>query len=167
MRRGQCNGGRRATWQRLANGLPASGPTIGRIGIALSASNPQRLFAIVISTNGNFQGFYRSDNGGDSWTNLPNSTLGGEQSTYGWWFGRVWVDPVDQNHVFAAGVYLCESKNSGSSFSEAFSPHPDGHAMISTSTGGWQAKRIGPTPLPRSVPPPHIRGAMGIHRRQR
>ncbi|HEY1583465.1 MAG TPA: hypothetical protein VGF73_10245, partial [Chthoniobacterales bacterium] len=104
--------------------------TIGRIGIGLAPSNPQRLYAIVNQTSGPFQGFYKSDNGGDSWTKLPtNSTLSGAQSTYGWWFGRVWVDPLDDSHVFAAGVYLCESKNSGSSFTGEFSPHADHHAM--------------------------------------
>ena len=75
--------------------------TIGRIGIALAASNPQRLYAIVNQTNGLFQGFYQSDDGGDSWTKLPtNATLSGAQSTYGWWFGRVWVDPVDADPCF-------------------------------------------------------------------
>jgi hypothetical protein len=118
------------TWQRLANGLPASSASIGRIGIALAQSNPLRLYAIVNQTSGPFQGFYRSENGGDSWTNLsPNPTLAGAQSTYGWWFGRVWVDPLDQTHVFAGGVSLCESKNSGVSFTAQFSPHPDHHAM--------------------------------------
>jgi photosystem II stability/assembly factor-like uncharacterized protein len=118
------------TWQRLTNGLPPSSATIGRIGVALAASNPQRLYAIVNQTNGLFQGFYKSDNSGDSWTKLPtSSTLSGAQSTYGWWFGRVWVDPLDQAHVFAAGVYLCESKDNGSSFTGEFSPHADDHAM--------------------------------------
>jgi photosystem II stability/assembly factor-like uncharacterized protein len=122
------NGG--ASWQRLTNGLPAVSSTIGRIGIALAASNPQRLYAIVNQTSGPFQGFYTSTDGGDSWTKLPtSSTLSGAQSSYGWWFGRVWVDPLDQAHVFAAGVYLCESKNSGSTFTGQFSPHADDHAM--------------------------------------
>ena len=119
-----------STWQRLTNGLPAPASTIGRIGVALAASNPQRLYAIVNQTNGLFQGFYTSADGGDSWTKLPtSSTLSGAQSTYGWWFGRVWVDPFDTTHVFAAGVYLCESKNSGSTFTGEFSPHADDHAM--------------------------------------
>jgi photosystem II stability/assembly factor-like uncharacterized protein len=118
------------TWSRLTNGLPASGPTIGRIGIGLAPSNPQRVYALVISTNGVFQGFYRSDNGGDSWTKLPNdSALSSAQSTYGWWFGRVWVDPLNDAHVFGPGVYLCESKNSGHSFTGQISPHADDHAM--------------------------------------
>jgi len=119
-----------STWQRLTNGLPASSSTIGRIGIALAASNPQRLYAIVIQTGGLFQGFYQSSDGGDSWTKLAtSSTLSGAQSSYGWWFGRVWVDPLDQTHVFGAGVYLCESKNSGATFTGEFSPHADDHAM--------------------------------------
>jgi photosystem II stability/assembly factor-like uncharacterized protein len=122
------DGGR--TWQRLTNGLPPSSPNIGRIGVAVAPSNPQRVFAIVIQTSGLFQGLYRSDDGGDSWTQLPSSTLSGAQSTYGWWFGRVWVDPVNQNHVFGAGVYLCESTDGGSSFNAQFSPHADDHAMI-------------------------------------
>lgn len=118
------------TWARLTSGVPAAGPTIGRIGIALAPNNPSRLYAIYNLTSGPFQGFYKSDNGGDTWTKFPNnSTLSGAQSTYGWWFGRVWVDPVDQNHLFAAGVYLCESKNGGSSFTGEFSPHADDHAM--------------------------------------
>src|ERR1051325_9638894 len=118
------------TWQRLTNGLPAASSTIGRIGIGLAASNPQRLYVIIIQTNGSFQGLYRTDDGGDSWTKLPNdSNLSGAQASYGWWFGRLWVDPLDQTHVFGAGVYLCESKNSGSSFTAEFSPHADDHAM--------------------------------------
>ncbi len=118
------------SWSRLTNGLPAAGSTIGRIGVGLAPSNPQRLYALIISTNGLFQGFYRSDNGGDSWTKLPNDgNLSSAQSTYGWWFGRVWVDPVNDAHVFGPGVFLCESKNSGQSFTAQFSPHADDHAM--------------------------------------
>jgi len=123
------------TWQRLAGGLPAASSTIGRIGVALAPSNPQRLYAIIIQTGGLFQGLYRSENGGDTWTKLPtDAALSSAQSSYGWWFGRMWVDPVNDAHVFGAGVYLCESKNSGASFSQAFSPHPDHHAMI------WDSK---------------------------
>src|ERR1051325_7316683 len=119
-----------STWQRLTNGLPASSTTVGRIGLALAASNPQRLYVIVNQTNGLFQGFYQTSDGGDSWIKLPtSSTLSGAQATYGWGFRRAWVGPLDQTHVFAAGTYLCESKNGGSTFTGEFSPHPDDHAM--------------------------------------
>jgi len=119
-----------SSWQRLTNGLPAADATIGRIGVALSPSNPQRVYAIVILTNGSFQGFYRSDNGGDSWSILtPNTTIEGAQASYGWWFGKIWVDPLNDAHVFVAGVTLCESQDSGVSFVSQTSPHADHHAM--------------------------------------
>ena len=119
-----------ATWQRLGNGLPAVAATVGRIGLAVAVANPQHLYAIYNQTSGYFSGFYQSLDGGETWTKLANSsTLSGAQSSYGWWFGRVWVDPLDQAHVFAAGVYLCESKNSGASFTGEFNPHSDHHAL--------------------------------------
>ena len=118
-------------WTRLTNGLPGASTTIGRIGVALAASNPQRVYAIVNQTNGFFEGFYRSDDGGNSWTKqLPaDSTLQEAQATFGWWFGKLWVDPLNQARVFAAGVALCESQNSGASFTGHVSPHADQHAM--------------------------------------
>src|SRR6185503_18979251 len=123
------NGG--TTWTRLGGGLPAPSPTVGRIGLAVAPSNPSRVYAIVIQTNGSFQGFYISDDGGDSWTKAPNSsTLSQSQSTYGWWFGRVWVDPANADRVFVAGVPLIVSSNGGVSWSDAGgSAHANQHAM--------------------------------------
>jgi len=43
------------TWQRLTNGLPPPSATIGRIGVAVAPSNPQRVFAIVVQTGGLFK----------------------------------------------------------------------------------------------------------------
>src|SRR6266540_4040233 len=40
------------TWNRLRNGLPAPSKAIGRIGLALAPSDPSRLYAIVIRTDG-------------------------------------------------------------------------------------------------------------------
>ena len=58
-------------------------------------ATPTRVYAIAANTTGNFLGFYDSTNGGDSWTKITNtSALAGSQSTFGWWFARIWVDPV-------------------------------------------------------------------------
>ena len=123
------NGGQ--TWKRLGGGLPAPSPNVGRIGLAVAPSNPSRVYAIVIQTNGSFEGFYVSNNSGDSWTKVPNNgTLSSSQATYGWWFGRVYVDPADADHVFVAGVPLVVSFDGGNSWSDSSGGiHADQHAM--------------------------------------
>jgi photosystem II stability/assembly factor-like uncharacterized protein len=118
------------TWERLTNGLPGPDATIGRIGVAVAATNPQRVYAIVNRTNGLFQGWYRSDDGGNSWANIPaDPKLADSQASFGWWFGKLWVDPANEARVFAAGVTLCESNDSGATFTEHVTPHADHHAM--------------------------------------
>ena len=53
----------------------------------------------MIETDGDFQGFYISLDFGSTWTVVPTATSTSmSQSTFGWWFGRLWVDPADQNN---------------------------------------------------------------------
>ncbi len=125
------------TWTRLANGLPAASKDIGRIGLAVSPSTPKRVYAIVISTNGSFQGFYSSSDSGDTWTKLAATGLAGSQSSYGWWFGRVWVDPANKDHLFAAGVPLEVSNDGGNTWAGTGNVHADQHAMV------WDPKSAG------------------------
>ncbi|SCG41827.1 VPS10 domain-containing protein [Micromonospora coxensis] len=121
-----------ATWARLAGGLPAAGPEVGRIGLGQSASDPDRLYAIVNSTAGPFAGFYGSGDGGDTWARLPDTPeLTTSQSTFGWWFGKVWVDPDEPQHVHVAGVPLLTTKDGGRTWTaDSSSIHVDHHAMV-------------------------------------
>jgi photosystem II stability/assembly factor-like uncharacterized protein len=118
------------TWARLAGGLPPPGPTVGRIGLGMAPADPDRLYAIYVTADGPFSGFYTSTNGGDTWTLLPpNGTLSGSQATYGWWFARVWVDPAAPLRVFVAGVPLVLSTNGGTTWQSQGGVHADQHAM--------------------------------------
>src|SRR5829696_2271040 len=119
------------TWQRLGNGLPAASADVGRIGLAVGVSDPRRLYAIVNQTSGFFEGFYSSTNGGDSWTRLAdNEDVADNQSSYGWWFSKVWVDPANANHVHVAGIALLTTKNAGKTWTfEDDAIHVDQHAM--------------------------------------
>ena len=123
------------TWKRLENVLTfspgdASGlsqsTTLGRIGVALAPSNPNRVYVITTATFGQDKGFYVSDDGGESFN---AQTRPGSQGGFGWWFGRLWVDPANQNHLFAAGVNLRRSTNGGATWGNSGSVHADQHAM--------------------------------------
>src|SRR5437764_9671789 len=70
-------------WQQLTNGLPTEG--LGRIGIGVAQSEPQRVYAIVDAKEG---GLFRSDDAGASWKKMDK-----EQRIWGrgWYFGQVAV----------------------------------------------------------------------------
>ena len=120
-----------ASWQRLSGGLPGSNAEVGRIGLGLAPSDPNRLYALTIDAEGSFTGFYASQDGGDAWVRRPDQRmLADSQAYFGWWFGRVWVDPEDAQHVFVAGVFLLESFDGGATWSQQTSVHVDQHAMV-------------------------------------
>ncbi|GGU28083.1 WD40/YVTN/BNR-like repeat-containing protein [Streptomyces violascens] len=119
-----------AHWRRLGGGLPTVGS--GRIGLGVARSEPGRLYATVGATDGTFGGFLTSADGGDTWSRLPdNPSLTDSQSSYSWWFGKVWVDPADARHVHVAGVALMTTKDGGTTWTaEENAVHADQHAMI-------------------------------------
>jgi photosystem II stability/assembly factor-like uncharacterized protein len=124
------------TWQRLENvTAPAPGDTIGlrsdphlgRIGIGVAAGIPGRVYVITSSFGpfGTELGFYRSDDGGDSFAAATKAGAGGDI----WWTGKVWVDPRDGNHVFVPGINLRVSSDGGTTWANTSGMHVDHHAM--------------------------------------
>lgn len=124
------------TWKPAGSGFPTG--NLGRMGVAVSATAPNIVYAIVSTTAGPFQGFYKSVDSGATWVSTsPAGDPAGlifSQSTFGWWFGRLWVDPINPNHVFVAGVSLLSSLDGGVVFAPHTGPHADEHAMVWDST---------------------------------
>jgi photosystem II stability/assembly factor-like uncharacterized protein len=116
-----------ATWSQATSGLPASGPTTGRIGIAVSAA---AIYAIFDDTKANFNGVYRSTDGAKTFTRTKDAALAGIDATYGWWYGNIRIDPTDSNRVYAIGFSAYMSADGGDSWN-AIGPdlHPDMHAL--------------------------------------
>lgn len=118
-------------WTELTNGLPSPGNNIGRIGIDISQSSPANLYAIYADKTGYFEGVYKTSNGGDSWTQTNDGSLSDCFASFGWWFGRISVDPVDPNIAFVIGFDLYKTSNGGNSWSNVSSPevHVDHHGL--------------------------------------
>jgi photosystem II stability/assembly factor-like uncharacterized protein len=118
-------------WTELTNGLPNNSPSVGRIGISISASSPNIIYAIYADNIGYFAGVYKSTNSGDSWVRTTDGALSSLFSSYGWWFGNIRVDPVNPNNVFVLGLDVYKTTNGGSSwFYSSGSMHVDQHAMF-------------------------------------
>lgn len=110
------------TWQRLAGGLPTG--TVGRIGIALSASDADVVYAIVEQRAGG--GVFRSADRGATWTR--QSSFDPRPSYY----SQIRVDPKNADHVWVLGTPLSESIDAGRTFtsdSTGLDIHVDHHAL--------------------------------------
>jgi Sortilin, neurotensin receptor 3, len=129
------------TWKRLqnvetftpgnANGPPdtsglASDETLGRIGVAVAPSDPNRVYVITTHTFGQDKGFYVSNDAGESFNTAARP---GSQGGFGWWFGRIWVDPANKDHLFVAGVNLRQSFDGGLTWGNSGGVHADQHAL--------------------------------------
>ena len=57
------------TWHPLTAGLAGAQDAVGRIGIAVSTSQPNRLY-VTIEAKKDHAGIYRSDDGGESWSKV-------------------------------------------------------------------------------------------------
>jgi photosystem II stability/assembly factor-like uncharacterized protein len=116
--------------KQTVNGLPTT--DVGRIGLAISASNPNIVYARYQNQSGSFKGLWRTLDSGLTWTRVD--TGGGIwrffMASYGYYFGEVRVDPADPNHVFMLDVDWMESFNGGSSFNRRGGMHVDHHDML-------------------------------------
>lgn len=122
-----------SNWTELTAGLPAF--STSRIGLAISAQNPDKLYAMVVDTTFTLQGIYKTTNGGSSWTNATGNFSNELFGAQGWYFGKIYVNPGNDNEIYVPGVDLQKSSNGGVSWSPATPPwwtyevHADGHYM--------------------------------------
>lgn len=116
-------------WERI--GTPYFGPRrdLGRIGVAVAPDGT--VYANASGASGTYSGFYSSADGGATWTlGRPSVDQVTASFVYGWWFGRIYVDPKDSAHVYWTGVSLEESKDGGRTFRDATrNAHVDQHGM--------------------------------------
>lgn len=119
------------TWSRIGLGIFGPGPHVGRIGLAIAPTAPDTVYAAVTTESGLHGGIYKSTDGGTAWTafHSPNLASTSGYYVYGWWFGRLWVDPDNADRVWHAGVSLNRSDNGGQTWSNVGSVHADQHAM--------------------------------------
>ena len=109
------------TWRQLTKGLPTFEQGLGRIGIGISASNSNVIYATV-DASPQMGGVYRSDDAGESWRKLSgDGRLWGRGSD----FAEIKVHPKDSETIFVANIASYKSTDGGKSF-RAFSGAPGG-----------------------------------------
>lgn len=112
-----------ASWTKLTgSGLPAN--PVGRIGLAVAPSNPNRVYALIESAKGIL---WRSDDAGATWTMISSDTLVDQRPFY---FSHIAVDPKNADRVYGVSEALSESSDGGKTFKAiADTVHVDYHAI--------------------------------------
>ncbi|MGA2237269.1 MAG: glycoside hydrolase [Terriglobales bacterium] len=98
-------------WRRITKGLPSEADKLGRIGLAVSLSDPDRMYAMVDARKNG--GVYRSDDAGESWQ-LVNT----EERIWGRGddFACVRVDPRNKDVIYVANTTTYRSDDAGKNF---------------------------------------------------
>jgi photosystem II stability/assembly factor-like uncharacterized protein len=143
------DGGR--TWSDVNAGLPGAAHR-GRIGLDVSQSNPNVLYAFLdnyeagrppLDNERDAYGrpiqearikaaeVYRTDDKGKTWRKVSESDefMTGHSGTYGWVFGQIRVDPTDENTIYTLGLGLNVSRDAGKTFTTLRGMHGDHHAL--------------------------------------
>ena len=74
---------------------------------------------------------YKSTDGGKTWAKTHDNFLDGIYYNYGYYFGKIHVDPNDVNGIYIYGVPILKSKDGGETFKSisARNVHADHHAL--------------------------------------
>jgi photosystem II stability/assembly factor-like uncharacterized protein len=106
------------TWNKLgpANGLPSENSGVGRIGLAISQSSPNIIYAIY-TDGGYYTGLYKSTNSGDNWTQKDlGFQISNGASSFSWYFGQIRINPSNPDIVYALDVAFMRSTDGGNNW---------------------------------------------------
>ena len=111
------------TWTELTDspGLPKG--LKGRIGVAVSPAQTDRVWAIVEAEKG---GLFRSDDGGVNWETVSED---GYLVQRPWYYSHVFAHPTDPETVYVLNLKAWVSTDGGRTFTHLTTPHGDNHEL--------------------------------------
>lgn len=112
------------TWKRLQGGLP--GGLLGKVGVAVSPANSNRVWVLQAAAEEKDGGLYRSDDGGQRFRRINREHNLRQRA---WYYSYVIADPQDENTVYVLNTGLYKSIDGGKTFERINVPHGDNHGL--------------------------------------
>lgn len=135
------------TWNILEGGLP-NDETHSRMGITIHENDPNILYVQYISGSSyQLEAIYKTEDAGISWDTIPidediNGLSSNAMGGFGWYFGKIRVNPTDPNDIYLLGVDLWRTTDAGENWYRASPPwwsydvHADKHDLLYLDDGG-------------------------------
>lgn len=125
------NGGQ--TWTQLVHGLPNK--AMGRTGLVISQQNPEKLYAVYVDTLSKPGGVFKTTDGGENWTALPIGTLAQAYASFGWYFGKLSLNPKNDEDLYFHAILLYNKAPNSTAWVPAAGGHADSHDLEFTPSG--------------------------------
>ncbi|MCB2212958.1 T9SS type A sorting domain-containing protein [bacterium] len=126
-------------WTPLTDGIPYQASNTGRINVEVADGAPDQVYALYSNSGNGFYGFYKSFDGGDTWSlmsNQPNllgwDENGNDTGGQAWYDLTLAVNPQNANEVYVGGINVWKSTNGGTDWTLTgfwyYGPGPYVHA---------------------------------------
>lgn len=119
------------------NNTGISSNQVSRISIAVTPANPELVLFVcsqVAANQSGLYGMYKSENSGDSWTEilssndvnlLGRSITGNDSEGYGWYTLSLAISPQNPDLIFVGGINVWRSEDGGETWSARTSEIPN------------------------------------------
>ena len=113
------------SWERVSGGLPEN-ELLGKVDIAISPANSDRIWVMQQAKKEESGGLYRSDDGGNSWKRVNREHKLRQRQFY---YTHIFADPQDEETVYVLNTGFYKSTDAGESFDRIGVPHGDVHSL--------------------------------------
>jgi len=112
------------TWDRMKEGLPEE---MGKMSIAVSRSNPEKVYALIESdSDKEAGGLFVSNDAGKKWSRITNDHRLVQRA---WYYIEMFIDPKNENTIYVMSAPALRSTDGGKTWESLSGTHGDFHDL--------------------------------------